>query len=238
MNQGWCFSKSARQYFPVLLLAFLLAPAVQAQSENVDPLIDVNRSIYAFNEAFDGVIVKPVTKTYDFIVPDLAKRGVSNFFNNLDDVNVVFNDLLQLKMRNAMHDSGRLVINTTIGIGGLFDVASGMGFYKNYEDFGQTLGYWGMNSGPYLVVPFLGTSTVRDAIGFIPDYLMNPIFWLDDEATRHSLYALDTVDTRLSFMAAESMISGDEYIFVRDAYLSRREYLVADGEVYDEWDDF
>ena len=223
---------------PVALGLSLGCGTVFAQHVDVDPFIEVNRSLYDFNEAFDEMIFKPVAKTYDLIMPGLAKRGVSNFFNNLDDVNVVVNDVLQLKMRNAMYDSGRLVINTTLGIGGLIDVASGFGLYKNYEDFGQTLGYWGIESGPYIVLPFLGTSTVRDAIGMVPDYLLNPVFWVNDNEARFLLYALDNTDTRLYYLAAEAMITGDEYIFVRDAYLQRREYLVADGEVYDEWDEF
>ncbi len=208
------------------------------QNDDIDPFITVNRSVYDFNEALDEIVIKPVTKSYDFVMPEFAKRGVTNFFNNLDDINVVLNDLLQLKMANAMHDSGRFLINTTVGVGGLIDVASGFGLYKNYEDFGQTLGYWGMDSGAYMVLPFLGTSTIRDTIGMIPDYLVNPVFWVNDSETRFALFTLDNIDTRLYYMAAEAMITGDEYVFVRDAYLQRREYLVADGEVYDEWDDF
>ena len=153
-------------------------------------------------------------------------------------MNVIANDLLQLKMISALEDSCRLVINSTLGIAGIMDVASNFGFYKQHEDFGQTLGRWGVGSGPYIVVPFLGNTTLRDAIGFVPDYLLNPIFRVDEESYRLTLYALDTIDTRLYYMAAESMISGDEYIFVRNAYLQRREYLVADGEIVDEWDEF
>jgi len=141
-------------------------------------------------------------------------------------------------MASALEDSCRLIINSTLGIAGVIDMASNFGLYKNHEDFGQTLGVWGFGTGPYLVIPFLGNSTVPEAIGFLPDYLLNPIFWVDEEAYRNTLYALDTIDTRLYYMAAESMISGDEYTFVRNAHLQRREYLVADGEVIDEWDDF
>lgn len=209
-----------------------------AQYADADPYAKVNRNIYAFNQSLDDIIFRPVTQAYDDIFPPFAKRGVTNFFNNLDDINVVFNDLLQLKMKNALHDSSRFVVNSTVGVAGFFDVATGMGLYKNYEDFGQTLGYWGVPTGPYIVLPLLGTSNVRDAIGLIPDYLLNPVFWVNDKEARFFLYALDNTDTRLFYMAAESMVSGDEYIFVRDAYLQRREYLVADGEVYDEWDDF
>jgi phospholipid-binding lipoprotein MlaA len=210
----------------------------QAVQSDIDPWEGINRPLYAFNDAFDGYIVKPVTLTYDRVVPGVAKRGVSNFLDNLDDVNVIANDLLQLKMRNAMRDSGRLLLNTTAGLGGFLDVASEVGLYKNYEDFGQTLGHWGVGDGGYLVLPFLGASTVRDTIGFIPDTLLNPIGWAHESEERAVLYALDTIDTRLGYVAAESMITGDEYEFVRNAYLQRREYLVNDGEVYDEFDEF
>jgi phospholipid-binding lipoprotein MlaA len=219
-------------------MVFMVVPEINAQASDVDPFITVNRNLYSMNEAFDEVVVKPITRGYDGVIPGFGKRGVSNFLNNLDDVNVVFNDLLQLKIKDALQDSSRLVINSTIGIAGLIDVASGFGLYKNNEDFGQTLGHWGVPSGPYIVVPFFGNSTVRDAIALIPDYLLNPVFWLKDDATRYAIYSLDRVDTRLYYLAGESMISGDEYTFVRDAFLQRREYLVADGVVYDEWDEF
>lgn len=225
-----------------LLLATMPVQPVLAQGnipgKAADPWEALNRPLYRFNQVFDGLLVKPVALGYSRVMPRVAKRGVSNFFNNLDDINVVANDLMQLKMRNAMRDSSRLLINTTAGLGGFIDVASNMGIYKNYEDFGQTLGHWGVGDGGYLVLPFLGASTVRDAVGFIPDMFLNPVFWVTDSKTRSTLYLLDTVDTRLTYVAAESMITGDEYIFVRNAYLQRRAYLVADGEVYDEFDDF
>lgn len=220
----------------------LLVPAqgslAQALQSNADPWEGINRPLYAFNQAFDGYIVKPVTITYDKTLPGFAKRGVSNFLDNLDDLNVIVNDILQLKVNNAMRDSGRLLLNTTAGLGGFLDVASEVGLYKNYEDFGQTLGHWGVGDGGYMVLPFLGASTLRDTIGFIPDTLLNPIGWLPESEERAALFALDTIDTRLGYLAAESMITGDEYEFVRNAYLQRREYLVNDGEVYDEFDEF
>ncbi len=209
-----------------------------AQTPHADPWEQINRPLYAFNEVFDGYMVRPVTLAYDKAMPNVAKRGVRNFLNNLDDVNVIANDLLQLKMRNALEDSCRLVLNTAAGLGGLLDVGSELGLYKNYEDFGQTLGHWGVGDGGYLVLPFLGASTVRDTVGFIPDTLLNPISWITDSKTRSALFAVDTVDTRLSYLAAETMISGDKYDFVRNAYQQRREYLVNDGEVYDELDEY
>lgn len=221
----------------VLALALLMQPAM-AQAMAEDPWPGLNRQVYRFNRVLDGYLVKPVALTYDKVVPRIAKRGVSNFFNNLDDINVVVNDLLQFKFHTALQDSGRLALNSTVGVAGLFDVATHFGLHKNSEDFGQTLGHWGVPHGGYVVLPLLGSSTIRDAIGLVPDLLLNPVFWVNDSKTRTIFYALDTIDTRLTYIAAESMIRGDEYIFVRDAYLQRRAYLVADGEVYDEFDDF
>ena len=219
-------------------LLLVIAQSSAAQATESDPLERINRPLYAFNQAFDGYLVRPVAVTYNEVMPGFAKRGVSNFLDNLDDVNVIVNDLLQLKMDAALRDSCRLVLNSTAGLGGLLDVATELGLYKNNEDFGQTLGHWGVGDGGYLVVPFLGASTVRDTVGMIPDMLLNPIYWVTDSKTRSTLFAIDTVDTRIGYLAAESMITGDEYEFVRNAYLQRREYLVHDGEVYDEFDEF
>lgn len=237
---GYARRAVSERLWPVAtgLVLLALAQVGLAQARQTDPWESINRPLYAFNEVFDGYIVKPVTVTYSNVMPGFARRGVSNFLDNLDEVNVIANDLLQLKMNAALRDSGRFLLNTTAGLGGFIDVASELGLYKNYEDFGQTLGYWGLGDGGYLVVPFLGASTVRDTIGMVPDMLLNPIYWVTDSKTRSTLFALDTVDTRLGYLAAESMITGDEYEFVRNAYLQRREYLVHDGAVYDEFDEF
>jgi phospholipid-binding lipoprotein MlaA len=167
-----------------------------------------------------------------------VRKGVSNFFNNIDDINVVVNDVLQGKGQLALDDSSRFVINTTLGLGGFVDVASTMGLHKHYEDFGQTLAVWGAGDGGYLMLPLFGASTVRDAIGMVPDMLFNPIAWLDERDTRTAFLVVDMVDTRTSYLAAESMITGDRYEFVRNAYMQRRAWLVADGQVTDEFDDF
>jgi len=217
-------------------LCCVMAPAYARHPQ--DPWEAFNRPIYHFNQVFDGYLVRPVAIGYSKIVPGFAKRGVSNFFNNLDDVNVVANDMLQGKMQLAAQDGGRFVLNTTVGLAGFIDVASHFGWYKHNEDFGQTLGHWGVGAGPYMVLPFLGTSTLRETAGLVPDILLNPVFWEDDQATRRTAYILDTIDTRLGYLAAETLIRGDEYSFVRNAYLQRREYLVADGLVSDEFDDF
>jgi phospholipid-binding lipoprotein MlaA len=168
-----------RGFFLSLLLLIGSLP-VFAQSNPADPWEKVNRIIYKFNDTLDEAAVRPVAKGYQKIVPRFARTGISNFFNNLDDVNVVVNDVLQLKLKAALQDSGRLLLNTTVGLGGFIDVASEVGWYKNYEDFGQTLGHWGVKPGPYVVLPFLGSSTVRDTVGMIPDTFFNPIFWITD----------------------------------------------------------
>jgi phospholipid-binding lipoprotein MlaA len=231
-------SKSVSRSIAAGILAGTFPQISVAQIQPSDPWEGINRPLYALNEVFDGYLVRPVAVTYDNVVPVFAKRGVRNFLNNLDDVNVIANDLLQLKMDSALRDSGRFLLNTTAGMGGFLDVASELGLYKNYEDFGQTLGHWGVGDGGYLVIPFLGASTVRDTVGMVPDMLLNPVYWVTDSKTRSALFAIDTVDTRVSYLAAESMITGDEYEFVRNAYLQRREYLVNDGEVYDEFDEY
>lgn len=235
---------SLNKYSPILLrgtmLLLLLCPvtASLAQTPVIDPWQGINRSIFQFNKVFDGLIIRPVALTYNKFVPATAKTGVRNFYNNLDDVNVLVNDLLQLKMKQALSDSGRLLLNSTVGIGGILDIGSEIGMYKHYEDFGQTLGYWGMGDGGYLMLPILGSSTLRDAIGTIPDIFFNPVGLVTDNKAQAALYALDMVDTRVSYFAAETMIRGDEYTFIRNAYMQRREYLVKDGQVHDEFDDF
>jgi phospholipid-binding lipoprotein MlaA len=213
------------------------APA-RAQAPGIDPWQAINRPVYEFNKAFDGLVIRPIASVYRELVPAPAKGGVRNFFNNLDDVNVVVNDVLQLKFRQALGDSCRFLVNTTVGLGGLLDPGSSLGLYKHYEDFGQTLGYWGMGDGGYLMLPVLGSSTLRDAVGTVPDIMLNPVRFITDSKVRTSVALLDIVDTRSSYFAAETMIRGDEYVFVRNAYMQRREYLVADGKIEDDLDDF
>lgn len=221
-----------------ILSIFCVCSSTSAQGLADDTLFDINQVFYRFNETVDGYLVKPVALSYKAVVPRFAKRAVKNFLNNIDDINVIVNDLLQFKFRNALKDSSRFVMNTTVGICGLIDVAAEMGLYKNYEDFGQTLAYWGVGSGPYLIIPLLGSSTVRDALGLVPDLFFNPIYYIKDSKTRMGVYGVDIIDTRVSYLAAESMIAGDKYSFVRDAYLQRRAYLIVDGEIEDEFDDF
>ncbi|WP_151703481.1 VacJ family lipoprotein [Nitrincola alkalilacustris] len=223
------------------LLLLFAAPGVLAGEEsiNLDPLEGFNRAMFSFNDGVDRVAIKPLTQGYRYVVPDVAQTGVTNFFSNLRDVRTLLNNLLQGKLHNASEDFVRLSFNTVWGIGGLIDVATPLGIPKNNEDFGQTLGYWGVSSGPYIVLPLLGPSTFRDTAGLVPDMMADPVRYVDDRALRNSLQVVRVLDTRSRLMDSERLISGDRYIFVRDAYLQRREFLINDGQVeitFDETD--
>ena len=202
---------------PAALLCLLLSGCATTASSpsDADPWERVNRSTYAFNDAIDRAVLKPVAKGYRRYVPQWMRTGVTNFLSNLAYPTVIVNNVLQLKLMDAVSDTTRLVLNTTFGLGGLFDPASKAGLPRNDEDFGQTLGYWGMPSGPYVVIPFLGPSTLRDAPSLYVDYLTD---------ARHYLGANPP---------AEAMIQDafDPYAVTRNAYLDRREYQVRDGDV-------
>jgi phospholipid-binding lipoprotein MlaA len=169
-------------------------------------------------------------------MPDIAETGVNNFFENLADVGTLLNNLLQGKFSNATEDFARIAFNSTFGLAGLIDVATPMGIEKHDEDFGQTFGYWGVDSGPYLVLPFFGPATVRDGIGMVPDFLVDPVRQLDDNGARNALYVTRIIDGRAQLLEAEKLISGDKYTFIRDAYLQKRAFSIVDGdgENYDE----
>ena len=203
-----------------------------------DPWEETNTKIYAFNKKLDGLILRPIALAYVKLTPNIVRQGIGNFFSNIDDVNVLANDLLQLKFRDAASDSGRLLINTTVGVGGIIDVASSVGLSKNEEDFGQTFGRWGVGAGPYVVLPFFGSSSVRDSFGLVLDTMFNPIQYYQEDGARTTLTVLGFVDDRASVLSLEGLISGDEYLFVREAYLQQREYLVNDGAYYDDFDDY
>lgn len=205
---------------------------VMAQSDNeADPWQGFNRAIFSFNEGLDRYAVKPVTLGYKAVTPDLVETGVSNFFDNLADLGNLFNNLLQGKLEPAGQDFARIAFNSTFGLAGVLDVATPMGIDKHNEDFGQTLGYWGMGSGPYLVLPFFGPSNLRDTAGLAVDISTSPVGKLEDDSARYLLMALQVVDTRSRLLDAEKLITGDRYNFMRDAYLQRREFLINDGVV-------
>ena len=199
-----------------------------------DPLEPLNRAIFGFNETFDELLMKPVAEGYRAVLPETVRTGVTNVFSNLEDLWIAANNLLQGKPENALQDVMRVAVNTVIGLGGLIDVASDAGLDKHNEDFGQTLGRWGIGSGPYLVLPFLGPSTVRDGIGLLGvDYAVEPVWNLDHIPTRNTLYAGRAVNNRANALDAVRLIEEaalDKYRFVRDAHLQRRRSLVYDGD--------
>jgi phospholipid-binding lipoprotein MlaA len=204
----------------------------KAPTDERDPLERYNRVIFKFNDTLDRALLKPVAKGYRRISPEPFNVSISNFFANLYDVTVAFNNLLQLKVVNAASDVGRIVINSTLGFGGLFDVASRFGLRKHEEDFGQTLGYWGVGSGPFLMLPFFGPSTLRDAPGRAVDGYLDPAIYVTNNTARLSLIGSRTVDYRADLLNTEETLNEialDRYIAIRNAYLDRREFLVHDG---------
>ena len=202
-------------------------------SNSRDPLESVNRAVFNFNDGFDRAIAKPLAEGYRAAMPSFARTAVTNFFSNLEDLWIGINDLLQGKPRKAVDDFARTLINTTVGILGLFDVASEIGIEKRNEDFGQTLGRWGVASGPYLVLPFLGPSTLRDALGYgFFDAKAELVMRHGDVAERNTAYVLRAINLRANLLDASRIVEEaalDKYTFVRDAYLQRRQNLVYDG---------
>lgn len=197
-----------------------------------DPFESYNRSMYDINDSLDKYVVKPVAQVYSDYVPDPVSKSISNVFSNLGDVVVLLNDLLQLKFAQAASDTARIFFNTTVGLFGLFDVATHLDFPKHEEDFGQTLGYWGMPAGPYVVLPFFGPRTVRDSFGFGVDFVTDPSVQVKHVRTSNSLLAAQTIDYRASLLFASDLLQEaalDEYAYVRDAYLQRRKYYIHDG---------
>ncbi len=221
-------------YFKKIILLVLFFQLVGcATQQNIDPLEGMNRSIYGFNETVDDAVMKPVAKTYKSVMPDIAEKGVNNFFNNLKDVVTVVNDLFQFKIHHAANDAGRVLVNTTAGILGLIDVHSMSGGERRKEDFGQTLAFYGWETSAYLVVPFLGPSTVRDASGLMVDTLfIDPITYIDHVATRNSVRVLQFIDARAELLNVSSILDQaalDPYAFQRDSYLQYRENLINDN---------
>ncbi|KAA0011364.1 VacJ family lipoprotein [Billgrantia pellis] len=199
-----------------------------------DPWEGFNRRVFSFNEAIDRAVLKPVARGYRTVTPEPVQTGIGNFFSNLGEIRTALNSLLQGKPANAGLSTSRFLINTTVGIGGLWDFATPMGITAEEEDFGQTLGAWGVGEGPYLVLPFLGPSTVRDTSGLPLDMYTYPLTYVEDDKVRIGLTALRVVDIRAGLLDQEELIRGDRYVFIRDAYLQRRRFEVSDGELGDD----
>lgn len=223
-----------RARIAALAVAALLAGGCATAQDPRDPLEPINRSIFEFNETVDRHVLKPVAQAYVDTVPQTARTGVSNFFGNLYDFWNAVNNLLQGKVTTALSDVGRIALNTTVGLLGVVDVASRVGLEKSNEDIGQTLGWWGIGSGPYIMIPFLGPSSVRDGVGVITEIVYDPLTrWTDDEpGWRWSLWGLRLVNFRATLLGSERILdvaATDRYAFVRDAYFQRRRNLIWDG---------
>ncbi|MCB4811081.1 VacJ family lipoprotein [Methylovorus menthalis] len=214
-----------------LVLASLLSGC--ASQANKDPLEGLNRGVYKFNDTADKAVIKPIAGAYKAVLPSPVRSGVSNFFNNLGTFVSVINNLLQFKIDNAMSEAGRFVINSTFGVAGLIDVASKDGIERHPEDFGQTLGYWGVGNGAYLVLPFLGPSTLRDTGGLVVDTMaFDPITYVDNPRTRNQARLLNLIDKRAQYLPASDLLDDaalDPYAFMRDAYLQRRANQINDN---------
>lgn len=223
-----------KRFVAVLVSGLMLtSPAVLADGHEIDPWEGYNRVMFGFNEGLDKYALKPITLGYKAITPDLVETGVSNFFDNISDVGSLLNNVLQTKFEAAGEDLARVSFNSTFGLGGVLDVATPMGIEEHNEDFGQTLGYWGMSSGPYLVLPLFGPSNVRDTGGLIVDTITSPISNIEDDSARYAVTGLQAIDTRSGLLEAEKLITGDRYTFIRDAYLQRREFSINDGQSED-----
>ena len=197
-----------------------------------DPFEPMNRAIYSFNDGVDKVVMKPLAQAYQAVFPAVVRTGVSNVFSNINDIVVALNNLLQGKIGAAFSDISRVMINTTVGILGIMDVASDLGIEKNDEDFGQTLGYWGVGDGPYLVLPFIGPRNIRDTAGLIVDWETDPTSYIDPNRDRNAIQGFRLVTRRAELLSASKVLEVaalDEYEFLRDAYLQRRRNLIYDG---------
>jgi len=216
--------------------AALSACATLPPDDPADPLETVNRAVFGFNMTADHYVLKPVARTYVEVVPNVAQKAVVNFFGNLSEPITIVNGVLQGKFLQASSDTGRFLLNSTFGIAGLVDVASKSGLPKHDEDFGQTLGHWGVGTGAYLMLPFLGPSNGRDLIGRGADYFTDPLFYVQQnndelEYWFYGLTGLNLVNSRARLLSADALIEGalDPYIFVRTAYLQSRLNKVYDG---------
>jgi len=220
-----------------------------ANGQPQDPYEGLNRKTFAFNDFLDRNILKPVATGYVRVVPGFARQGIHNALVNLGTPAVALNQLLQGKVGLAASDSGRFLLNTTLGIGGVLDPATPIGLPAHSEDFGQTLQVWGVGPGPHVVTPFTGSSTVTDSVGALVNAFTNPLNLVNDTQSQIIVRVVSVVDLRAQLLSAETLLSGDKYLFLRDATLQRRKFLVEDGqleedpflsdeEFYDEEDDW
>jgi phospholipid-binding lipoprotein MlaA len=224
---------------PLLLLLSACATQAATRSDPRDPWERMNRATYAFNDKFDKALFRPVARGYRAAVPHVVQTGIRNVFDNVDTTIVMLNDLLQGQLTPFMHDTSRLLVNTVIGIGGLFDPATAMGLEKGDRDFGQTLGKWGVGSGPYLVLPLLGPSDIRDTFGRGADAFSTPRTYISNSYWSYGTWALEKIDWRSRVLDTDRVLDGayDPYAFLRNAYLQNRAFKVRGGSSQSEEDE-
>jgi phospholipid-binding lipoprotein MlaA len=225
--------------FRWLCIVLLLLPlSAQASRDNVDPLEPINRPLFAFNDRLDRWVLRPVASGYDAVLPQPAQNSIGSFLSNLVDINYTVNALLQGKLECALSNAGRVAVNSTLGFLGLFDVATSLGITRHRADFGQTMATWGVPEGPYLVVPLFGPRTLRSGVGNVVDIYTSVPAYMDNIAVRNSLFSLGIVHDRARLLEADELVSGDRYIFIRDAYLQTRRALVEGPAIDDTFSDF
>lgn len=220
-----------------LMLGVLAGCASGPYPNRADPFEPLNRGVFGFNDAVDRTVLVPVATAYQKVLPSPVRTGVNNFFSNLGEVWSFANNVLQLKAQGSAETFMRLNVNTFFGLGGILDVATELGIDRHGEDFGQTLGHYGVPSGPYVVLPILGSSTLRDTAALPLDMKGDLVGYIDDIPVRNSLYVLRAIDTRASYLRAGQLIGDaalDKYSFTRDAYLQRRRSEVYDGNPPDD----
>ena len=220
----------------VVLVVFISGCATTGVHDERDPIEGFNRSMYSFNQGMDKILFNPIAKLYQAITPDFVEKGISNFFNNIDDISIIANDILQLKIGQAYMDTARFVFNSTLGLGGFRDVSSLMGLEKHDEDFGQTLAVWGVGAGPYIVVPIFGPTTLRDSTSLVvDDILLNPVSYLNNnDALKAGILTLNFIDIKADLLTTNDLVDEaalDQYEFTKNAYFSRRESQINDGHL-------
>ena len=222
----------------IIILTFMSSITFSEEIENPDPLEDLNRGVWGFNDTVINSVGRPVVNLYQAVTPTPLQNGIVNFFGNLNEIPNAANSLLQGKVKQAGNDTVRFLLNTTFGLGGLFDVAKSVGFQASEdEDFGQTLAVWGVGEGPYLMLPFLGPSTLRDAPADFVDSFLDPFSYSDKLALRAGVKGISVISQYGSYLDQLDVISGDKYLFIRDVYLQNREYVINDGAIEDDFGD-
>jgi phospholipid-binding lipoprotein MlaA len=222
-----------------LVLSSILIGCATTSKDPKDPLESWNRGVQTFNDKLDDYFMKPVSKGYQYVTPSFVDEGISNFFSNINDIGVTVNDLLQFKISQTGMDGSRFIVNTIAGVAGFVDVATKIDLPKHHEDFDQTMGFWGIPSGPYLVLPFFGPSSPRGVGGLVADAALNPISYLDSGVISSGLFGVNAIDLRADNLANEKVASEaavDRYAFFKSAYFQQREYLIHDGNVPEDED--